>query len=557
MANSSSSFRHSTRATHPPRSFEEEQGLFVLSRLEQRDVAAALRLSLADSWNSGDEKDTPTEISDFESDNIEEQDDIKVPEPTEQKEEWTSNLHDIKVELPRLRVPHRKEPPDYASILDLLQLFLPPSLIQQFAQYTNAAAPHDWRPTTEQELYAFIGVHIFMGIDRLPSTHMYWSSDFGTSIITSRFSRDRFMQLLRFFRVAAAYNDAAAGDPLPHVRSLIDTLNSSFAANYTPSQFLALDESMVAFKGRSPIKQYIPSKPHKWGYKIYCLSSDDYLLHFEIFEGPEEHPSKFGSTYDTVLRMVKGYENKQHVLFTDNWFTAPVVLNALKEMGIRCCGSVRSNRKGMPKIPQNEVDALGQSQWLQRQKEDMTVAVWKDRRHVWVLYNHCSPEETESLERWSHSGGKVSIGCPRAIYDYFYHGRSVDVLNQLHYSYVTGRKSRKCWSRLAWWLIDMCIVNVFKLWCIGKQGATHLQFRLELMHELLAQLPIKQTPHKRKAAEAPPPYLAHEHYSLLAEGNGDCQVCSNRAQKRVRSRYICAACQVHMCVGQCFSHYHL
>src|SRR5689334_20449129 len=49
---------------------------------------------------------------------------------------------------------------------------------------------------------------------------------------------------------------------------------------------------------------------------------------------------------------------KTHVLFMDNYFTALVVLDALKEKGIRCCGSVRSNRKGMPKIPQNEVQII-------------------------------------------------------------------------------------------------------------------------------------------------------------------------------------------------------
>ena len=42
--------------------------------------------------------------------------------------------------------------------------FLPRSLMEEFAQHTNAAAPHDWRPTTAAELYAFLGVHLFMGI---------------------------------------------------------------------------------------------------------------------------------------------------------------------------------------------------------------------------------------------------------------------------------------------------------------------------------------------------------------------------------------------------------
>ena len=82
--------------------------------------------------------------------------------------------------------------------------------MQEFAQHTNAAAPHGWRPTTAAELYAFLGAHLFMGIDRLPRTELYWSETFGHPLLTSLFSRDRFKQLLRFFRVAAPDDDAAA-----------------------------------------------------------------------------------------------------------------------------------------------------------------------------------------------------------------------------------------------------------------------------------------------------------------------------------------------------------
>jgi hypothetical protein len=147
---------------------------------------------------------------------------------------------------------------------------------------------------------------------------------------------------------------------------------------YAPSRFLTLDEAMVAYKGRSPIKQYIPSKPHKWGYKIHCLASDDYLLHFEVYGGKEEHPSALGATADTAVRMTAQYQHQQHVLFTDSWFSSPALLDALKQRGIRCCGSVRRNRRGMPHMADAEVKSLGQGEWLHRQQGDTSVAVWND-----------------------------------------------------------------------------------------------------------------------------------------------------------------------------------
>jgi hypothetical protein len=101
--------------------------------------------------------------------------------------------------------------------------------MEEFAQHTDAAAPHGWRPTTAAEL--FLGVPLFMGINCLPRTEMYWSATWSNPLLTSIFSRDRFKQLLRFFHVVAPDEAAAERNPLPHVRSLAAKLNASFAVH--------------------------------------------------------------------------------------------------------------------------------------------------------------------------------------------------------------------------------------------------------------------------------------------------------------------------------------
>ena len=153
-------------------------------------------------------------------------------------------------------------------------------------------------------------------------------------------------------------------------------------------------------------------------------------------------------------------------------------------------------------------------------------------------------------------GRKVSVGCPRAIRDYFYRARSVDVLSQLHYAYPPGRKAQRCWPRLAWWLLDMCVINAFQLWSKGQQHRGQLRFREELMHELLKQLPSEQKPHRASRRPDPADSPAKDHYSVLSELQRDCVVCSAAAATRKRTRYICASCEVHLCIGECFSCYH-
>lgn len=446
------------------------------------------------------------------------------------------------------------------SALDFLQLYLPPPLIQSWVEYTQAyaqqhGADRDWR-TSVSELYAFIGVHIFMGICRLPNYHMYWSKEYQQPFVASTFTRTRYEQLVRYFHVAPTPDPHAPHDPLSRVRPFITSLLCAFPRYYSPSQHLTIDEAMMAYKGRSPIKQYIPMKPHRWGYKIYCLAGDEYLLHFEVYEGRAKEKSPHGATYDTVMRMTAQYQYQHYTLYLDNWFTSPTLAVALKQKGIRVCGSVNQNRKEMPVIAKKDIIGLERGKRIHRQQEDMSIDVWKDKKALWLLYNHCSPSETASLDRWDDDGERKSIECPRAVKDYFYGARSVDIINQLHYAYRIGRKSRKAWWRLAWWLIDMCIVNAYKLWSIEKEGPKHLHFREELMHQL-----VKLFSHDKNAIQVSRGInvsvaLVKDHFLEHTEQRGYCVACSHDPIHRTQTRTICAKCGVHLCIGNCFKLYH-
>jgi hypothetical protein len=259
------------------------------------------------------------------------------------------------------------------------------------------------------------------------------------------------------------------------------------------------------------------------------------------------------------MRLVSDYYRKGHVLYIDNAFTSPTLLESLNAVGVRCCGSVRRNRKGMPpqaSISDEEVRALRRGGVIQRQKGDTTVCVWKDQKVVWLLYNHLAADQMTTVERYDDSGVKLSLPCPAAISDYFHAARSVDVVNQLHYAYPTGRKSMRCWSRLVWWLIDICIVNAFQLWRHGHSQLRQLHFREQLMLQLMEQLPEERRPHRHAAGPsvASAPHLIH--YSQHSYLTGDCAHCSHGREQRKRTHYICAACKVHLCIGACFFAHH-
>jgi hypothetical protein len=544
--------RSSKRTRQQPVHYGEEQAQQLLQAQELLDLRRAMEASLeSDVQEESPEEPAPPDIpSEEEEEEVEEA----------AADSWSTSTADVNAPAFLARTGKQHEACHSESPMEFLHLFLPPGLVQHWADYTNdyaqrRGAERGWRTTTS-ELYAFIGVHIYMGICPLPQWHMYWSAEYQQPFVASVFPRWRFEQLLRYFHIAPPSDADAPRDPLSRARPLIQSLNQSFARQYLPSRCLALDETIVAFKGRSSMKQYIPSKPHKWGYKIWCLANENYLLHFEVYEGKPANGAAIGSTLQTALRMTANYHHQQHVIFTDNYFTSPALAVALLQKGTLLCGSVRSNRREMPVIPQERVDSLRYGEWIQRQKHDLCVAVWKSRKPVWVLYNHCSPRQTTSLEQWNDAHERVSVGCPRAVEDYFFNARSVDVINQLHYSYLIGRKSKKCWWRLAWWLIDMCIVNAFKLWSMQNQGVSHLSFRERLMHSLVKLFAADRHAVQASRGADVSVALARDHFPERTEEARRCMYCKHSGDDSHRSVYICHHCKVHLCVDPCFGLYH-
>ena len=83
-----------------------------------------------------------------------------------------------------------------------------------------------------------------------------------------------------------------------------------------------------------------------------------------------------------------------------------------------------------------------------------------------------------------------------------------------------------------------------------------LRRRKELMHQLMERLPSDQHPRKHGGAHPPAGSLAKSHYSLHSSEEGHCKVCNDRPANRKQTRFICAACSVHLCVGECFATYH-
>jgi len=54
-----------------------------------------------------------------------------------------------------------------------------------------------------------------------------------------------------------------------------------------------------------------------------------------------------GNSSDVVVHFLKSYFNKGHVIYVDNWYSSPQLVEFLYKYDTGMCGTVRKNRKYM------------------------------------------------------------------------------------------------------------------------------------------------------------------------------------------------------------------
>ncbi|XP_065844140.1 piggyBac transposable element-derived protein 4-like [Oscarella lobularis] len=323
--------------------------------------------------------------------------------------------------------------PNDANALTYFQLYWSDDVIDLLVKNTNAYAEHirgpnpssscrEWYPTTRPEMKAFLGVTLLMGLLKLPRLEDYWQKSFPylKTQIPVVFSKTRYEQLKRFLHVSDIAADlqatasTAPRDKLMKVRPLIKHCLEKFKSSFKLAKNITVDEAMIPYKGRWSIKQYMKDKPTKWGIKVYVLADalTGYIWNFFIYVGKAAaqgvEPVE-GLCSRAVLDLVDDCHYKGHVLFVDNYYTSPYLFEKLFYYDIYATGTARVNRSGYPK----------------------------------------------SLKK------QLPKKPARGYYKHYMRG--VDRGDQLLALYGSGRKSKKAWKRIFFYLLESSILNAYIL----------------------------------------------------------------------------------------------
>lgn len=202
-----------------------------------------------------------------------------------------------------------------------------------------------------------------------------------------------------------------------------------------PGKCLTVDEQLVPFRGRCPFKQYIPSKPDKYGMKLFwvCDSATGYPLNAIPYLGKDQTGNRaIGIAHKIVRDLCQRYANTNRNVTMDNFFTSYELSQEMLGSGMTIVGTVRKNKKFIPQEFQaNRSREIGSILFGFRPRITLMSHVPKQSKSV-VLLSTMHTRPTIS------SSGKAEI-------NEFYNSTKggVDVLDQMCHTYSCQRKTNR------------------------------------------------------------------------------------------------------------------
>ena len=134
----------------------------------------------------------------------------------------------------------------------------------------------------------FLSAVINMGIIKLPDLESYWKTSWVSEVpfFGTLMPRNRFQEIFWLLHVSHA-DPSQPVKKIDKIKKLLQLLVPKFREHYYPSKKLAVDETMIGFRGRFGSKQYAPKKPVKWGIKTFNIadSKNGYLLDTVVYTG--------------------------------------------------------------------------------------------------------------------------------------------------------------------------------------------------------------------------------------------------------------------------------
>ena len=316
---------------------------------------------------------------------------------------------------------------------------------------------------------------------------------------------------------------------------------------------------LVAFRGKCSFRQYIPSKPTKYGIKIHamCDAKTFYVYNMEIYaglqpEGPYKTDKVYNSSIAVVTRLISTISKSARNVTFDNWYTSySLVESLLHDHNLTAVGTLRKNKREIPK------------EFLDIKKRPICDSMFGFRDELTLVsYTPKSKNKKKNVVLFSsmHHDKKIdeTTGEERKPDIITFHNSTkggVDVVDMMMDEYSVFRNSRRWPLTVFFALLNISSVNSYVLYAHNPQNKLKRRKFIKSISLALLQdhqkrrLQNERLPKTLRTAVARFVSKPSEMTPITSQPSQTkakrCEICPRSKDRKVKS--VCCTCKKHVC----------
>lgn len=357
-------------------------------------------------------------------------------------------------------------------------------------------------------------------------------------------------------------------DKAAAIRDIWAMLNENLSANYKPSDCLTVDEQLFPYRGGTTFTQYIPSKPAKYGIKVWwiCDRKSFYPLQGSIYTGKQPNvPREVNQGENVVKKLVQKYKGSGRNITMDNFFTTLPLAKLLMTWGLSIVGTLRKNKRYIPApmLPSNSRQVQSTLFGFHENVAKCSYVPKKRKCVILLSTVHYTTDVSGTQKK------------PEAIQYYNQSKAAVDIMDKMLGEYTTKRTTRRWPLAFFFNILDIAALAGYILYTenndlntkSSKKHSIRRSFLLDLGRQLALPSIIERSMNKRVCSYfkkriaieyilgGPITPLADTETTqqTVARGGrrqitGVCYICKNGPEKRRRkTRKSCCDCKRPIC----------
>ncbi|XP_069604265.1 piggyBac transposable element-derived protein 4-like [Ranitomeya imitator] len=411
-----------------------------------------------------------------------------------------------------------------------------------------------WKNLTKEELYAYIGLTLLAGSTKsydVPIRELFLNP-FADPHYKATMSVDRFEAIRRCIRFDEKRTRPVrlATDKLAPISNIWNLFIKNCYKLYNSSEYVTVDEQLLAFRGPCKFIQYMPSKPAKYGIKIFwmCDSATYYGMNGMIYCGKEADAPVQKDHSNIVKTLALPIFHSGKNITMDNYFTNLELANFLLQKQLTLVGTMRPNRREIPPIMKHNAQRpIYESVFGFCNEATMVSYKAKKEKSVILLSTMHHDESIDTNDRKQK---------PEIILHYNKTKRGVDKMDEMITEYSCKRQTKRWPVALFSNILDVSSLNSYIVYCQtnpefhANRNDKRRLFLTELCYELLMPTMLERSSTKCLSRQITEAMIRcgicfQEQPEQREKKRKRCYICP--AKKERKSERFCSTCRQNVC----------